>query len=75
MIPMTMPMKARAPRIPPITAPVDGPGVICLFSSRKDEKTQREERKREERDSFKFHVSASGALMCFAAERKSSVAA
>lgn len=42
MMPMMMPMKARAPRIPPTTAPVDGPGVIVLFSSGEGEAKQRE---------------------------------
>lgn len=81
---MMMPMKTRAPRIPPITAPVDGPGVICRFSSLVgDTEKQKEERGKEKRDkfitiSFKFHVTASGTLMlltcsicifmCFAAE-------
>lgn len=34
MMPTMMPMKAREPRIPPMTAPVGGPGVICLSSER-----------------------------------------
>lgn len=41
MMPMMMPMKARAPRIPPITAPDDGPGVTGLCSSVKKEQRQR----------------------------------
>lgn len=49
-IPMPMPMRKRAPRIPPITAPVDGPGVICLSSSLVgDTKKQKRKRERKER--------------------------
>lgn len=33
MMPTMMPMKMSEPRIPPMTAPVDGPGVNSLFSS------------------------------------------
>lgn len=66
-----MPMKMRAPRIPPITAPVEGPGVICLFSSGVGErhrqgrktKTKREKRENVISNSFEFHVTASGTLM------------
>lgn len=47
MMPMMMPMKTRAPRIPPITAPDDGPGVICLFSSTvKDTEKKNREKER-----------------------------
>lgn len=82
MMPMMTPMKTRAPRIPPTTAPVDGPGEICLCFSGMGE-TQRQtntERKKENfiTNSFEFHVIASGTLtpltcnicifMCFAAE-------
>lgn len=33
MMPTMMPMKMSEPRIPPMTAPVFGPGVNSLFSS------------------------------------------
>ena len=63
--------------MPPMTAPVDGPGVIVRFSS------EREREREREGDvfignSFKCHATASGTLMlltcnicvffCFAAE-------
>lgn len=40
--PMMAPKKARAPMMPPIMAPVVGPGMMALFSSRK--KTDREKK-------------------------------
>ncbi len=44
MMPMMAPMKASAPRMPPMTAPVDGAEESCLFSSRHRGEKQREER-------------------------------
>lgn len=41
-----MPIKTREPRIPPMTAAVDGPGVNSLFSSGGKRKRERD-RKRE----------------------------
>lgn len=48
MMQMMIPMKARAPRIPPITAPDDGPGVICLFSSCRMKDTDKNREKERE---------------------------
>ena len=41
MAPMMRPMKARAPPMPPMTAPVDGPGVIVRFSSERERERER----------------------------------
>lgn len=47
MMPMMRPMKRREPAMPPMTAPVDGPGVIVLFSSATGERHIEEGKQRE----------------------------
>lgn len=69
MMPMMRPMKRREPAMPPMTAPVDGPGVIVLFSSATGERHIEEGKQREREgeifisNSFKCHATACGTLM------------
>lgn len=69
MMPLIMPMKTSAPRMPPITAPVDGPGVIFLFSSCIGERHREEKQRERERlllPANTFNLTVSGTLLLLA---------